>query len=588
LKIIFFAPHAATWIHAFPEALVADALAQAGHEVVYVTCNGIFDDSCLAMGARGIGWESADADKKAVCAICKANKGMLRKEFNLRGYDLDTFVQPEDLPEIERIVDTATPNDLFSTRHNDIDVARYAVYSLLIRHKKTGLEFSTDEWNEYRGQLRNALYASVACRRILEQERPDAVVVYNSVYAVNRVCVELAEARGIATYSLHAGGNLSNRLQTLMLGRHHWLRFAEHLVALWRSQRDRPCRPEELAAVTDHVIALFGAQSPFVYSAPTSRRQVVNAREIFQVDPNQRLLMATMSSYDELYAGQVVGIGSGEDGLAFRSQIEWIKELVSWIATRPEHFLIVRVHPREFPNRREARKSAHAAELEQALAQLPANVKINWPDDRLSLYDLAEEVDVILNAWSSAGKEMALLGLPVVVYSPGLLAYPPELNYVGVTREAYFQQIERAVRDGWSMDRVRDAYRWHALELCTALINISDGYGRQESGRRTFGLRRILDATRRRLIPQFDERADCRRRARRLRNAGLINQVFVSRAESILDVNEQWAKSGASAEEEHRNLQIELRRLMQARYSEVSPAASGRPLRTKLFEACTK
>jgi hypothetical protein len=97
-----------------------------------------------------------------------------------------------------------------------------------------------------------------------------------------------------------------------------------------------------------------------------------------------------------------------------------------------------------------------------------------------------------------------------------------------------------------------------------------------------------LDATGHRLIPQFDERADCRRRARRLRNAGLINQVFVSRAESILDVNEQWAKSGASAEEEHRNLQIELRRLMQARYSEVSPAASGRPLRTKLFEACTK
>jgi len=33
------APHAAIWVHAFPEALLAESLAKNGHEIIYVTCD---------------------------------------------------------------------------------------------------------------------------------------------------------------------------------------------------------------------------------------------------------------------------------------------------------------------------------------------------------------------------------------------------------------------------------------------------------------------------------------------------------------------------------------------------------------------
>ena len=41
LKILVFAPHSAIWLHAFPEALIVESLAQEGHEIIYITCGKI-------------------------------------------------------------------------------------------------------------------------------------------------------------------------------------------------------------------------------------------------------------------------------------------------------------------------------------------------------------------------------------------------------------------------------------------------------------------------------------------------------------------------------------------------------------------
>src|SRR5262249_38520391 len=154
----------------------------------------------------------------------------------------------------------------------------------------------------------------------------------------------------------------------------------------------------------------------------------------------------------------------------------WIRALIDWIRTKPDRFLLVRVHPREFPNKRDRKKSEHAEALERELATLPPNVRVNWPTDELSIYDVAEQADVFLNAWSSAGKEMTLLGLPVVIFCPEVLQYPAELNYVGTTRDSYFAAIETALRDGWSFEHTRAAFRWCVLELVRGLASIGDGF----------------------------------------------------------------------------------------------------------------
>ena len=117
---------------------------------------------------------------------------------------------------------------------------------------------------------------------------------------------------------------------------------------------------------------------------------------------------------------------------------------------RPDLFLIIRVHPREFPNHREGQKSKNAELYEKLLTNLPSNIVVNWPSDNISVYDLAEHVDLVLNGFSSSGLEMALLGIPVLSYANEWNTYPIDLDTKIDTRDDLFASIDGLIEAGWS------------------------------------------------------------------------------------------------------------------------------------------
>lgn len=584
MKILFFSPHSALWVHAFPEALIAESLQQSGHEVIYVGCGKALHSFCVPMAAHGLRWDSETALKEKVCSACDSYKRIIRSRFGFKGYDLSAHITAGDQDDAKSFVSAATRNNMLDLKFEGLDVGRYALYSLLISRKKNQLFFSDSQWNEYRTALETTVLAAIGSKRILAQEKPDTVIVYNSLYAVNRVCVELARASGITAYFLHAGGNFSNRLQTLILAKDNWFAFTQDQIEYWKKHNDRPCGAEELMSVTDHFVELFKGRSVFVYSSASSRDHL-DVRALFGVRQGQKILLATMSSYDELFAAELVRVVPECDRMLFPLQVDWIKALSKFVGERPDLFLIIRVHPREFPNKREGGKSEHASAMEEVFKELPSNVRVNWPADGLSLYDLAEEADVVLNAWSSAGKELTLLGLPVVSYAPHLLAYPPELNYIGETLDAYFACIDLALREGWQAENIRKAYRWHALELKSALIDISDSYSNSETRYHGSMLLRAFNAIARRLVSCFDQRRDCARRARRLMSAEVINRVVTSRAPSVLIFDAGQQRQNVTLAEETVMLRAEVNRLVRIRYgNNMRPSISRSTLRDRLSE----
>jgi CDP-glycerol glycerophosphotransferase (TagB/SpsB family) len=171
------------------------------------------------------------------------------------------------------------------------------------------------------------------------------------------------------------------------------------------------------------------------------------------------------------------------------------------------------------------------------LTSLPENVRVNWPTDRVSLYDLACIADVGLNAWSSAGKEFALFGIPVVTYAPDLLIYPANINYFAVTPADYFQQVDQALRDGWSIEIARRAFRWCALEYGRAMLDLSDSISFNET-RRAPLLERVIRRGLFALDPEYSQFTDCRKRAKNLSQRDTINALITSGKVSVLDLND--------------------------------------------------
>ncbi len=556
MKIVFFAPHSAIWVHAFPEALIAESLKQAGHEIVYIGCGGTLQSHCVAMSSYSVPFEASPSAKNRVCTMCKRNRDIIRGSFGFEGPDLAGLVTAEDWAAAEDSIGALGVEDLQSLAIDDIQVGRIALYEMLIQRKRGALDLNIHEELRYRASLGNVLVVLRVMSRLMDELKPDRIVVYNALYSVNRVVCRLAQIRGVPQYYLHAGDNLSNRLGTLVLARDQAFSYYQHLRSCWPRFKDKPCPPDAMRAGTNHLLEVAKGRSVWAYSAAAGGS--MNLRRAFGIGDGQRVICATMSSDDERFGGEVVGVLPSLQHVLFPKQIDWIRALIQYVQPRSELFLIVRVHPREFPNKREQVLSDHAVLMKEAFAALPENVRINWPTEGVSLYDLAGISDVFVSAWSSAGKEMAWLGLPVVLYDENLALYPSDLNYVGTTKEEYFSRIEQALEDGWNSERIRRAYRWSAVELYYSTMDISDSFAKSEHARL---LRKIASRILRSVAPGLEQRWDCRRRAKRLAAGSIANLIVEKGLPTAVDVEDCPAHVTLAEETEH--LKCEVKRLVE-------------------------
>lgn len=535
---------------------------QNGNEVVYVGCGGLLSNGCIPMSAFAVPVEADVSQKERICHICKKNEKILRANFDFHGDDLSNVVTVEDGIYADSLISSVTPENCTRLILDDVEIGKIALYEVLLQAKKSSLDFEDFEWQRYKISLKNAILTLRGTQRIFANAQPDRVVVYNALYVVNRIVCKVAELHGIPQYFLHAGANLSNRLQTLWLAKGNTFSFYRHMLENWHEMKDAPCSLEELSHVTDHFLEVTKGRSVWAYSVAPHGSDA-ELRSYFGIDPNHKVICATMSSYDERFAGEMVGALPADLPLLFPRQVDWIRELIKYASIRKDIFLIIRVHPREFPNKREGVLSEHAKLLQIALSDLPDNVRVNWPTDNISLYSVAGITDVFANSWSSAGKEMGLLGLPVVLYSRDLPDYPPDLNYVGTTREEYFGQLEQALADGWSSERIRGNYRWCAIEYGKVALNIGESFDRNENEKITLS-KRIKNKLTRSVFPYYQQNIDCKNRSKQLSISSDIDLILRENLNSILDI--ESIKFPVSLQEETQALKQEIARLVNGIY----------------------
>jgi hypothetical protein len=255
--------------------------------------------------------------------------------------------------------------------------------------------------------------------------------------------------------------------------------------------------------------------------------------------------------------------------------LEFVKE-------NDDLFLIIRVHPREFPNKREGLRSEHSILLEKEFFSLPPNAKVNWPDDKMSLFDLAEVADLFLNAWSSAGKEMAMLGIPVLLTWPHYAFYPSDLNYVAKNKDDYFLKVREALREGWSLKNIRKAYRWYVLEYERSVFDISESY-RFKEGKESGFIARVIHYIEDKIFRRYLRKRECKLRAKKLESGHEIAKLIEAGKMINLDMNSVETDHSSSLENETYYLKEELKRIMRFLYPGDDGNISGDTLRKKLI-----
>lgn len=564
--VVVFAPYSAIWPHALPEALVAAALKQAGSEIIYVPCDGMMVESCAAMSAHRMNHRTPIEARQALCGMCRKRRDALADGLGARVVTMDSLLPQGVKVEMAAVVETINVADIMALEVDGFKVGRIALHETIIHFKLTALEEMSDEaLADYRVKLLHVLLSLRVTQALVEKFSPARILNYNTHVSTNYIMMLAAERAGVPTFGLHAGGNMAKRLSSLYVFRQDMVKlYKDWMIRFDREWTQLPTTAAGVRDAAQHFAALTSGKTLWVYSAP-KQTTYFDVRSHYDIAPEQKVLLATLSSYDELFSSQTMGV-MDTPPLMFPTQVEWMRSIIAHVAQRPDLFLLIRVHPRELPNLRDKLHSTHAKKLAEVLVDLPPNVRINWPQEGISLYDLLPQVSVGLNGWSSTGKELALMGIPVVLFTGDILFYPSSLNSLASDRDDYFRRIDQALQDGWSFERIRQVFRWLAVEYTLGTIEISDRFTYKEGARSL--LRRAIGRLRR----TFAYRFEASRLNRPLVHSKTFAKVILDDA-SLIDMN-ITQQGRLDAEEEDRLIRQEMKGIVQSLYSQVPPSAS--------------
>ena len=477
MNLLFFTPHAALWPHTQPEAYIARALAEYGHKIFYLTC-GKVQTYCAPMSAKGLAPGCTAEESARVCSDCKAAANAIARVYGFPVDSLVHYLSVEDFSKFELIASEAVASKSVDTDYLGVNVGRLALYEFTLAHKKMSIELDELQWKEYQCYLVNALRTLQGFARYLEKKRPNAILTFSPQYSNINSVMQFAIRQGVKVFFIESGTNLAHRLGTMRVWDWDVHGLVNPALMYWERSELNPVSQYSADNVIAHFSQLLAGHQFSVYSSPY--KEVVNMRQLWNIMPAQKVLLMTLSSYDEAYAAFLIGGFPHKKVFSdvFNSQAEWIKATMEWVANRPDIFLVIRVHPRDFPNKRESVRSEQSFMLQALLEHLPNNVHVNWPSEAISLYALLEYTDVVLTGWSVTGIEALTLGIPVVTYDANLPSYPGDIHYTGRSTLEYFANIDRALADGWNFENVINGFRWFAYNFDTCTVTVSRVLGK--------------------------------------------------------------------------------------------------------------
>jgi hypothetical protein len=243
-------------------------------------------------------------------------------------------------------------------------------------------------------------HAASAALAWFQSHRPDVALIPNGMILEMGAVYQVALHLGIpiVTYEFN-----EDREQL-------WLSQTDEVMRLntksfWQARGPLPLTDEQRKLVEAMQSARSGAD---VFGNSERRWQEVptqgseQARKSLGLDSRPIVLLATNVLGDSLILGRTI---------FSKTMAEWITRTVQYFAKRNDVQLIVRIHPGE----KYARNSTMADAVRKALPALPENIHLIEALDKVNTYDLMKLTDLGLVFVTTAGLEMVMRGIPVIV-----------------------------------------------------------------------------------------------------------------------------------------------------------------------------
>jgi hypothetical protein len=471
-SVLFFAPFSGIWKHSLSEYGLIRILKNK-YKVYDIRCDRYFREFCTVMNNKNLDLVSSHDDKEQICFACKKNAKLL----NVRGITrLELEVPINDLNINSTIASIYTKDfkELYNLEFNSIPVGRIAVFESIIKYKKTDFNFSEEELAHYRTKVIHALKASLIADAAANIINPKFVFIHSPQYAVGGSFGAYFERKKIKVYAISQSSNASERYRSVMLWNWNKHKLNNPAKESW-VEGTKSVSKSDLKRASRHLKYLKTGNSPFTYSAKYTGNSI---RTFFGLSKTTKIFLLATSSYDEVHANYSSGLSKFTpfNSVVYQNQVDWIKSTINFFAKKEGSALVIRLHPREFPNNRDSVPSSHGVMLENILKNLPSNVFVDHPSLGLSVYDYFDEIQCVITGFSSVGLEAMLAGIPCVSYDSSLIDIPEDIHFTGSSQLEYFTNIDKAF---FMQDRKKimyDAIHWLAYMSALGSVRVPSSF----------------------------------------------------------------------------------------------------------------
>jgi hypothetical protein len=445
-KIIVFPPESCLWQHSFPTAIFADNLQKINFNVEY------FLPKASPAGhlANGNNKNQGPIFDVKYCEQCKKKKKLILKSFGFKCHYLEEYLSDTDLHNINKIIESAKNKKseyIYNLKYKGIDVGKFASYVSVLINKKIKIEeFDEIQKKKYLAEFKECLLVTCAFYKFFSEHKVSSVVVYNSYYGKNRCIKFLAKKFNIPTIAIHGGNNRSIIYTSLLSTK---MDLLDYTISIQSKFSKFSSNLKSIKLLLEHLAALFDSKSYLAWSTPVEKN--FNTRDHFKIKENQKIILLALSSPDEKIASRAAGTQGAEVSKKdFRSQESLIKFIEKYASKRDDVFLIIRVHPREFVNKRDKVTSVNYFKLKKISLEIEKkkykNIKFNFPEEEISFYDIVTQIDLLVSEGSTVNIETSILGLPCVLPRGIYPDVPSSLVNVARNKKHLSQLIDKYLK----------------------------------------------------------------------------------------------------------------------------------------------
>jgi hypothetical protein len=252
----------------------------------------------------------------------------------------------------------------------------------------------------YRLRLERNRAAAQAALAYLKENRPDVVIIPNGTILEFGVVYQVSRYLGLPAVTYEFG----EQRQRMWLAQNGEV-MKQDTRDLWSVYRDSRLTPEQW----EQARSLFSARQHASLWENFSRRWQGNpseggekARQTLGLDSRPIVLLATNVIGDSLTLGRQVFSDS---------MTGWLEMTSRYFANKRDVQFVARIHPGELVT-----KGPSVGDVvRNALGEIPENVHLVMPEDKVNTYDLVEIADLGLVYTTTVGMEMVMSGVPVIV-----------------------------------------------------------------------------------------------------------------------------------------------------------------------------